>query len=375
MSTDLQVFQENTSLQLADAFKDVAGSDLGGALSAGVSGNYPILSMRGGKWRVKYQGVEHPIIDAKGDAVPSLELVIVKANPFLTKQYFAGGYTEGSTDSPVCWSLDGKAPAANVPEPQHTNCALCPMNKFGSRVTPAGVEVKACQDNRKIAVVPLADLENKQFGGPMLFRVPASALKDLAMFGQTMQARGYPYFAVATRVGFDLEVSHPKPTFKAIRPLNAEEAPIVRELMDSPAVENVLGGEVAAPHEATRAPAAPKPDPDFEIPPQQLPTMTVVAPPAVPPAAAPAPTQGVSFGTTPPAAPAAPAKPRGRKPQAAPAAAPAPAPAAVAGPTVTPAIAARIAAASGQPAAPATAAPSSQLEDDISALLSELNGA
>lgn len=360
MANDLAVFQENTNLQLADAFKDIAGSDLGGALSAGVSGNYPILSMRGGKWRIKFQGVEHPIVNPQtGDAVPSLEVVIVKANPFLTKQYFEGAYEEGSTESPVCWSLDGKAPAVGVPSPQHTVCALCPQNKFGSKVTPAGVQVKACQDNRKLAVVPLLDIENKQFGGPMLFRVPASALKDLAAFGQTMQARGYPYFAVATRIGFDVDTSYPKPTFKAIRPLTDAEAIQIRELMDSPAVENVLGGEVAAPGHAA-APAQPAVDPDFEVPPSHVPSVPPVAPTAA--AAQPStPLAGVSFGAPAPAPAAAPAKPRGRKPAAAPAAPQAPAPAP-----------APAAAAPAAPAAPPAA--NSQLEADIGSLLAELNG-
>ncbi len=368
MANDLAVFQQNTNLQLADAFKDLQDDSLGGALSAGVSGNYPMLSMRGGKWRVKFQGVEHPVIDSKtGDAIPSLEVVIVKANPFITKQYFEGAYEEGASDSPVCWSLDGKVPAAGVPSPQHTLCALCPQNKFGSKVTPAGVAVKACQDNRKLAVVPLEDIQNRQFGGPMLFRVPASALRDLASYGQTMQARGYPYFAVATRIGFDVTTSYPKPTFRAIRPLTEAEALQVRELMDSPVVETVLGGEAAA----SAGTAAPAQDPDFEVPPSHA-AATPPPPPPAAPVAAPM-SNGVSFGAPAPVAPGQPAqpaqpKPRGRKAGTA-AAPPQPTQAAPA-PVVAPPVAPAAVAPAAQPVPPAA---NSQLEIDIGSLLAELN--
>ena len=48
-------------------------------LSAGVTGGFAVVSFRGSKWRVKYQGEEHPVLNADGDPIPSLEVVILKA--------------------------------------------------------------------------------------------------------------------------------------------------------------------------------------------------------------------------------------------------------------------------------------------------------
>lgn len=303
---ELTVFQDKSApTELAPEFHamveaGIAMDDLG----AGIGGNYAIISTRGSKFRIKQGGTETVITDPNtGDPVGSLEAVIVRANPYLTKQFFEGGYVEGSTEAPSCFSIDGKVPAASVENPQHTNCAMCPQNRFGSRVTDAGVKVKACQDNKKLAVSPLADLENKAFGGPMLFRVPASALKDLVAFNNLMTARGYPYNAVAVRIGFDVDASYPKPTFRAIRVLTSEEAKIVMEQYQSDAVERLLG-DFSEIH-AGAIEAAPAADEAFEQPPSEQPQPKPVVQPK-PPIAKPAPAAAKPAATK--AAPAA-AKP------------------------------------------------------------------
>lgn len=279
----MTLFQDESAgeMVLAPEFNALANTDMSGDLAGGVGGNYAIVSMKGGKWRIKHQGAETLVTMANGDPKPSLEAVIVKANGHLTKQYYEGAYTEGDSAPPRCFSMDGKVPAPSVQDPIHHSCAVCPMNAFGSRITENASKAKACADNRKLAIVPLHDLHNEAFSGPMLFRVPPSALKDLAQFGQLMQSRGFPYNAVAVRIGFDTEVSHPKPTFRAIRPLNSEEAAVVMELYNSDLVERVLAD--FGPAAQATAPAA---DEAFEEP---QPTPAAVKPvPAPPPAAKPA---------------------------------------------------------------------------------------
>lgn len=400
MSNDMAVFQSGSNLPVAEAFKALMGTEMVNDLAGGVAGNYAIVSMRGGKWRVKFQGNETPVIDGNGEPIPSLEIVIVKANSFMTKQYYKAGYEEGDNAAPVCFSLNGTTPAVGVPEQQHDNCALCPMNKFGSRVTDAGVQVKACQDNRKLAVVPLTDLGNEAFGGPMLFRVPASALKDLAAFGSSMKARGYPYNSVAVRLGLDMDVSYPKPTFKAIRPLTDDEATKVIELYNSDLVERVLAGE-ATMSSGGASHATPAVDPDFE----QVPAANAAAPAPIK-VATPVPAQPAPAAQAAPAAQPAPAvspKPtRKRTPPPAATAAPAggtfgAAPAAPAKPAQKPAggtfgggaktataasnlppppMPAQIAAQAATEVAdaPADAPQPSGLDNDIASILAELNG-
>ena len=318
MANDLAVFQEQGHFDIAPQFANAVIPD---DLSAGVGGGFAVISMRGGKWRIKHQGNELPITDANGDPVGSLEIVVLKANPYLTKQFYGKSYEEGDSGAPVCFSLDGVKPAEGVEQVQAKTCASCPQNVFGSRITPAGKKAKACQDNRKLAVTPLQDLRNEAFGGPMLFRVPPSALKDFAQFSDQWKARGYPYNALAVRIGFDLSASYPKPTIRAIRPLTSDEADTVLELAHSDAVEKILAdfdapaAAEAAPEvegfEQPQAAAAPAPAP------KPAPAAKPAAAPAAKPAAAPVAAQAAvatkapaaTFGAA--AAPAAaPAKPK-----------------------------------------------------------------
>jgi hypothetical protein len=104
----------------------------------------------------------------------------------------------------------------------------CPKNIFGSHVSDAGVASKACSDRRRLAIVPTAALlQGKEsiFGGPILISVPPTSLKALAQYQkECMQLGGFPYYAVSTRISFDAESAHPKFKFKAVRPLEENEA-------------------------------------------------------------------------------------------------------------------------------------------------------
>lgn len=364
MSNAVAVFQEEGGdMELADSFKALmaAGGMATDDLGAGIGGSYAILSIRGKTFRVKYQGTETPITDAKGDAVGSLEAVIIKANPYLTKQYYEKSFEDGDSEAPSCYSIDGKVPSSSVETPEHTNCGMCPQNRFGSRITPAGVKVKACQDNKKLAITPLADIQNKAHGGPMLFRVPASALKDLLTFNNNMTARGYPYNAVAVRIGFDIEASYPKPTFKAIRVLTEEEAAQVVELYNSDGVDRLLAdfSDVAAPKEAA-APA----EGAFEQEPDAQPQPKPVAKPTPPPPVAKPVLKAV------PKAPAATvAKPAPAPAKKAAAVTPPPPAAKKAAPAPAPVVAEPEASPEATDEAPAT----NDLSDDIANILDELN--
>lgn len=283
----------------------VSGADADD-LSSGVGGGYAVLKFRASKWRLSYGGNEEPIINkTTGDTVPSLEVVLVKGSPVLAKSYYKSKYVEGSNEAPDCWSMDGKRPDSQVVHPVSNGCAACPMNAFGSRVSDTQSKGKACQDVRRVAVVPANDMRNEAMGGPMLLRVPPASLADLAKFSKDMKANGYPYNAIVTRLGFDPEASYPKLTFRAVRPLSAEQQAELVQLLQEPEfsekVDRILDKmEDAEPVAAPVAAAAPAPAP-------------VQAP-----APAPAPVQASMFEEPVAPAPQAAPKPRGR-PKATPA--------------------------------------------------------
>lgn len=376
MAQDMQLFQGagNEMAVMSSKFGELV-AETGDDLSGGVSGSYAIISIKGSRFSLKYKGDMTVVTNPdNGDPVGSLELVLVKSNPFLTKQFYAKGYVEGDSSPPDCFSIDGKTPSAGSPSVQHSNCATCPQNTFSKINEKTGKKAKPCQDNRKMAVLPLSDLKNELFGGPMLMRVPAASLGDLATFGATLKARGYAYNSVAVRVSFDLTVSYPKLVLKAIRPLTDEEADIVIEWYKSDVVDKMLAdfSDIVVP----AAEAAPV-DEVFEQPPVQAAVVKPAPAPAPKPVAAQAPKAPpaqpvqapkatVSFGGTKAAAPAAtaPAAPVvAPKPKAA--AKPKPAPVAAPVEAEAPAVADDV--------DTTTEVVPGNLENDIAGILDELN--
>ena len=257
---DLANIKNNLPAEIADVFN---ADDLAGDLYDGIQAGFAVVSIRGSRWRISKGGETEPVVNADGEPVASLECVIVKASRNVSKIFYAEAYAEGDAEAPDCWSVDGLTPDAGSGTPQSKTCATCPQNVWGSKITPAGKKTKACGDKRRIAVVPLGDILNKKYDGAMLLRVPAASLADLALYGKGMAGKGFPYNAVGTKMGFDLEASFPKLTFRPVRPLTEEQLMEVAEVSRSPQVQAIL--EVAAEHAAPAAAVEPKPEPQAAV--------------------------------------------------------------------------------------------------------------
>jgi hypothetical protein len=250
-------------------------------LSSGVRGGYSVVSIRGSRWHIKVGDEETTVTDPEtGDPVGSLRLVLLKASPNISKNYYEGGYEEGANEAPTCWSIDGITPDP-MADKQAPSCAACPKNQFGSRITDAGKKVKACGDSRRLAVIPEGDFANEVYGGPMLLRVPASSLSNLSQFGKKMKNRGFPYNTIVTRTSFDHTVSFPKLEFNAVRPLTDEEADQIIGLLNNlefaDKIEAVLAKDLAVVPTETES----KEEDNaslFEEPPEDKPKATTKAP-------------------------------------------------------------------------------------------------
>lgn len=288
---------------------NVGGAAFGNdELGAGVSASYAVMGIKGKVWSVKFGGEETQLMRDDGDGPRnSIEVVIVKASPAISKIFYKNGYVDGANAPPDCWSGNGITPDPSVKDKVCASCAECPMNAWGSRTTDAGKQAKACSDSRRVAVVPLNDIDNDVNGGPMLLRVPAASLKDLKAYGDLLSSYQYPYWAAATRIAFDANEAFPKFVLTAIRPLEPAEVEQVKALRDDKRVGVVLAERadtVGAGVAATTAAEVPK------SPFEQAPVTTQV---------------------TPEVKAAAPVKPKpATKPKAAPAAAATPTPAEVA---------------------------------------------
>jgi hypothetical protein len=237
-------------------------------LGAGIQSGFGIIGYKGKVWSIRKGGEEKNLMRDDGDGPRnSIEVVVLKAAGVVSKIFYANGYVEGSTAAPDCYSTNGVTPAAGAAKKQSIACATCPINAWGSRITSAGKQGKACSDNKRLAVAPLNDIPNEVYGGPMLLRVPAASLTELATFGSKMSSLGYPYYAFGTRIAFDANESYPKFVFSAIRPLSDQEADLVIRMRESPEVARILAEDehaapaLAPPRQAASAFEQPGPGP------------------------------------------------------------------------------------------------------------------
>jgi len=250
MSQDIiNVPQGFAGAQVPAVMQGVGGAD---ELSSGITGGFGIVTYKGKVWRTKYRGEEQMLMAEDGrNARPELEIIIVKAAQVISKVYYEEGFQDGSTAPPDCWSVNGVVPDAAASKKQSATCAGCPKNAWGSRVTEAGKPGKACSDNKRLVVVPAADIRNESLGGPMMLRVPPASLQDMATFGKMMESKGFPYYSFVTRLRFDPKEAFPKFIFEPVRPLTEDEAKLVIEARNNPITTRILEAPVTEVHHDT----------------------------------------------------------------------------------------------------------------------------
>jgi hypothetical protein len=254
MSTQLAPFAAGFNLSQAAIPAAIRQYGTTDEMQQGIGASFAVVSIKGKTFTIKHGGTDHPLmVNANGAsfAAPFFDVVLVAASANLTKTYYKDGYVDGSDASPDCWSEDGVRPASATPVA--SQCAICPMNVFGSKIGPGDKKLKACTDSRKLILVPAHDIANDTYGGAMLMRVPAASLGPIADYSKALNQAGVPFFAVVTRIQFDASAAYPKLTMQAIRYLTEAEAAQVLELRNSPRVADILTGS------ATTAPALPPP--------------------------------------------------------------------------------------------------------------------
>lgn len=222
------------------------------------NGGFPVLSIKGKVFTLVKQD-ERKIItrELDGEQVPAaaLEVVIVAANPNLSKVWYKGGYEDGANSKPDCFSNDGVAPDDSVESPQSKKCATCPKNVWGSGSNGKG---KACGDSRRVALSA-----PDQINEPMLLRVPAASLKPLAEYGKKLDNRGTSFDSVVTKIKFDMEEATPKLVFIPVGFLDEQQLEQVDEMVKSDKVQQIIGLQAAPEHDALPAPAVSDDDDGF----------------------------------------------------------------------------------------------------------------
>ena len=240
-------------------------SALSQSIASGISQgqSFPRISIKGARFRIVEDGTE-TVLDTT-----SLDVIIVGANPKLSKTFYAKAWDKDAEPSaPDCYSLDGIKPHPESEKPQNDLCASCPHNAWGSKIGPQGQQLKACTDQKRLAIVAADDPD-----GPIyLLQVTPAALKGLNAYHKELSMRGIPAEIVKTRIGFDTDASFPKLKFGFGGFLDEDTYAVVEPLFGADNVLDITGERqpeaVAAPTQARKSvvKAAPEPEPEEEAP-------------------------------------------------------------------------------------------------------------
>jgi hypothetical protein len=209
------------------------------ALMGGGTGGKRI-SIRGGVFRMMVDGKE---IAQNEDR--AMNIVIVAANANVSRSFYAGTYQEGQSTAPTCWSNDGVSPDSKVEDPQAEKCATCSQNIKGS----GQGESRACRFSQRLAIV----LENDIRGDVYQLTLPAQSIfgaaengkMSLQAYAKFLGSHGLPVTAIVTEMRFDTASATPRLTFKAVRPLEADELQMSQEKGKSAEAKAAIASTVA----------------------------------------------------------------------------------------------------------------------------------
>lgn len=222
-----------------EAFEEFAG---------GVTSGFPIISYRGRTWRIRKGGEELAYLNDEGEAIQSIEVVLLRSNPLPSKVFYEDKFSEGDQSPPRCWSANGIKPDLGVNDPISPTCAACPNNVWGSKITENDKKTRACSDVRRCAVSFKHQLEEVETGARavedvdvLLLRIPPATLNPLKDYVEKiLKPKGVPPYVLITKIGFDVEVAYPKLTFKGLRFLTAVEVETAVALRDGENAKRIL---------------------------------------------------------------------------------------------------------------------------------------
>lgn len=209
----------------------VLAQSLTGGLSTGGDG-FPRISIKGSRFRI-VDGGDETVLDST-----KIDVIIVGANPRLSKTWYAKAWTpDAEPSAPDCFSLTGVGPHTDSTNPQNDLCASCPQNAWGSKLTPQGQQIKACADQKRLAVVAADDAN-----GPVyLLQVTPGALKGLNAYQKELSTRGIPPEIVKTTLSFDTDASYPKLAFGFGGFIDEAAQAAVDKLFDTDQVLKITG--------------------------------------------------------------------------------------------------------------------------------------
>lgn len=186
-----------------------------------------------------------------------INVIILDLLPKVSRTFYKEKFDPNKEATlPDCWSNLGDKPEASAPNPQHSNCADCPMNIAGSGENGG----RACRFQRRIAVL----VEGDTSGDVYQFNVPAKSLFGKGV-GNVHPFESYIKYLLAnsespdnvvTNIRFDDNAATMELLFTPIRNISDEEYELVKTAQENPQTKRYTMLTVAQADGVTKKPVA-----------------------------------------------------------------------------------------------------------------------
>lgn len=236
-----QGMQVPAYMQQAGLSKEQIAAMNAGAVAGTGGGGINKISLKQSRFRLVVGGTETMIIPQL-----AINVVAVRVSDTIAKAFYEKEWNPNDEpQNPDCYSDDGIRPRPDSLKPQHTDCASCPQNQWGSKINRVtGGKIKACTDTKRMALVA-PDNTGRFAGGGDLYQlsVPPASLAEWGTFVRQMASLPTPvaYNAVVIELSFDPTVSYPKLLFKPVRYLEQDEYMEIAGRYDKEETKRVAG--------------------------------------------------------------------------------------------------------------------------------------
>ena len=186
-----------------------------------------------------------------------LNVIILDLLPKVSRTFYKEKFDpKKEATLPDCWSNLGDKPEATAPNPQHTNCADCPMNIKGSGENGS----RACKFQRRISVL----VEGDASGDVYQFNVPAKSLfgngvgnvHPFESYIKYLISNGESPDRVVTNIKFDDNADTMELVFSPIRNVNDAEYELIVAAQSRPETKRYTMLTVAEASNVNKAPPA-----------------------------------------------------------------------------------------------------------------------
>ena len=240
---------------LPSYLKNAGADDVTNALAGEAAGGMRRISIKGGVFREMIGGREHRVSEDR-----SMNVVIIKAAPKVSRTYYSGTYSEGEAVRPACWSSDSQKPDAEVKNKQSQTCLNCPQNIKGS----GQGESRACRYSQRLAVMIEGEIDREEvyqlvLPATSIFGEGTKGKLPLRAYAEFLKGEDAPMSGVITEMKFDTASPTPKLVFRPIRVVEEAEWEIIQKMKESEEAKKAIELTVSQTDNVQKeAPPAPK---------------------------------------------------------------------------------------------------------------------